>query len=232
MTMKAARILIYVLAMSVLFSACKTSKRMQRKAQKGKTEAVKPSDKTGEIVEFVPVTPKPQKPENTQSYKYNWVSYRGPVEVVFDGKKYQCNYFLVNRVDSILYLNLSMNFLGIEVARLVATPQEVTFVNKLSNEYYKGDYAFVEKYLKTKADFYTLQAIFNGDEAKLKAYSDFSFSYHPYTNPSDQRKFFDSFNISMNGGQRKVDAQVKNLKFNTPGTTSIKIPEGFKAMKL
>ena len=219
MTMKAARILIYVLAISVLFSACKTSKRMQRKAQKEQTEVVKPE----EIVVPIPEKPKP-------SYSYNWVSYRGPAEIVFDGKKYQCNYYMVNCIDSVLYLNLSLNFLGIEVARLVATPKEVIFVNKLTSEYYRGDYSFVEKYLKTKADFYTLQAIFNGDEAKLKAYNDFSFYYHPYT--SEQRPFFDSFSISMNGGQRKVDAQVKNLKFNTPGTTSIRIPEGFKEMKL
>ena len=221
MTMKAARILIYVLAISVLFSACKTSKRMQRKAQKEQTEAEKPSDKTDETV--VPIQEKP-KP----SYSYNWVSYRGPAEIFFDGKKYQCNYYLVNRTDSILYLNL--NFMGIEIARLVATPKEVIIVNKLTSEYYRGDYSFVEEYLKTKADFYTLQAIFNGDEDRLKAYSDFSFYYHPYT--SEQRSFFDSFSISMNGSQRKVDAQVKNLKFNTPGTTSIKIPEGFKEMKL
>ena len=230
MMMKAARILIYVLAITVLFSACKTSKRMQRKAQKAQTEKVaKSSEKSEEIA--VPVQPKPKpqvKPK--PSYSYNWVSYRGPADIVFDGKKYQCNYYLVNRTDSILYLNL--NFMGIEIARLVATPKEVIFVNKLSNEYYQGDYSFVEKYLKTKADFYTLQAVFNGDEAKLRAYSDFSFNYHSYINPADKRPFFDNFSISMNGGQRKLDAQVKNLKFNTPGPTSIKIPEGFKEMKL
>ena len=230
MMMKAVRILIYVLVITVLFSACKTSKRMQRKAQKAQTEkVVKSSEKPEEIA--VPVQPKPKpqvKPK--PSYSYNWVSYRGPAEIVFDGKKYQCNYYLVNRTDSILYLNL--NFMGIEIARLVATPKEVIFVNKLSNEYYQGDYSFVEKYLKTKADFYTLQAVFNGDEAKLRAYSDFSFNYHSYINPADKRPFFDNFSMSMNGGQRKVDAQVKNLKFNTPGTTSIKIPEGFKEMKL
>lgn len=228
--MKAIRIILYVLAFAVLFSACKTSKRMQRKAHKEQTEKVaKPSEKTEEAA--VPTKPKPKTPANPRpSASYNWVSYRGPAEIVFDGKKYQCNYYLVNRTDSILYLNL--NFMGIEIARLVATPKEVIFVNKLSSEYYQGDYSFVEKYLKAKADFYTLQAVFNGDEAKLRTYSDFSFNYHSYINPADQRPFFDNFSISMNGGQRKLDAQVKNLKFDTPGPTSIKIPEGFKEMKL
>ena len=228
--MKAYKILLVLMAMVVVLSACKTSKRMQRKAHKEQTEKVaKPSEKTEEAVE--PTKPKPKTPAKPRpSASYNWVSYRGPAEIVFDGKKYQCNYYLVNRTDSILYLNL--NFMGIEIARLVATPREVVFVNKLSGEYYQGDYSFVEKYLKAKADFYTLQAVFNGDEAKLRAYSDFSFNYHSYINPADQRPFFDSFSISMNDGRRKLDAQVKNLKFDTPGPTGIKIPEGYREMKL
>ncbi len=228
--MKAIRIILYVLVFAVLFSACKTSKRLQRKAQKAQTEkVVKPSEKPEEAA--VPVNPKPKTPAKPRpSASYNWVSYRGPAEIVFDGKKYQCNYYLVNRTDSILYLNL--NFMGIEIARLVATPREVIFVNKLSSEYYQGDYSFVEKYLKAKADFYTLQAVFNGDEAKLKAYQDITVSYHRIIDAGSNRPFFDSFSMSMNNGQRKVDAQVKNLKFNTPGTTSIKIPEGFKEMTL
>ena len=228
--MKAYKILLVLMAMVVVFSACKTSKRMQRKAHKEQTEKVaKPSEKTEEAVE--PTKPKPKTPAKPRpSASYNWVSYRGPAEIVFDGKKYQCNYYLVNRTDSILYLNL--NFMGIEIARLVATPREVVFVNKLSGEYYQGDYSFVEKYLKAKADFYTLQAVFNGDEAKLRAYSDFSINYHSYINPADQRPFFDSFSISMNDGRRKLDAQVKNLKFDTPGPTGIKIPEGYREMKL
>ena len=220
--MKAVKILIYVLSIIILFSACKTSRHAQRKAKKNTEETL-----------VLPIRPqKPQIPEVTQSYAYNWVSYRGTADITFDGQKYQCNYYLVNRVDSILYLNLSMNFLGIEVARLVATPKEVIFVNKLSNEYYQGDYSFVEKYLKAKADFYTLQAVFNGDETKLKAYQDITVSYHRIIDASSNRPFFDSFSMSMNNGQRKVDAQVKNLKFNTPGPTSIKIPEGFKEIKL
>lgn len=218
--MKAIKIITYVLSISILFSACKTSRHAQRKAKKDTEETL-----------VLPIRPQiPQNPEVAQSYAYNWVSYRGNANINFDGKKYQCSYYMVNRIDSILYLNL--NLMGIEIARLVATPKEVTFVNKLSSEYYKGDYAFVEKYLKAKADFYTLQAVFNGDEAKLKAYQDITVSYHRIIDAGSNRPFFDSFSMSMNNGQRKVDAQVKNLKFNTPGTTSIKIPEGFKEMTL
>jgi hypothetical protein len=223
--MKATRFLVCLLAASLLFAACKTSRQAQRKAQKQlpQTEVVKPA----------PSTPVPSTQQQTQTpfQPYTWVSYRGSANIELDGQKYQCDYFMVNRIDSILYLNLSVIGL-VEVGRLVATPQEVIFVNKLSKEYYKGDYSFVEKYLKAKADFYTLQAIFNGDESKLKAYKDITFSYHPVIEENTNRPFFDSFSISMNGGQRKADLQVKYPKFNTPGPTSIKIPEGFKLMTL
>lgn len=223
--MKAIRIILYVFAFAVLFSACKTSRHAQRKAQKqlSTTETVKPTSQT---------TPtSTSQHSQTVQHSYNWVSYRGSANVELDGKKFQCDYYMVNRIDSIIYLNLSvMGF--VEVGRLVATPQEVIFVNRLNKEYYRGDYSFVEKYLKAKADFYTLQAIFNGDEASLKPYKDITFSYHPVIDENSNRPFFDSFSISMNGGQRKLDAQVKNLKFNTLGPTSIKIPEGFKLMTL
>lgn len=216
----------------MLLIACKTSRHAERRGQKQPaSETVKPAP--GTPVPTTPITPattpSSQQPQNALQ-PYTWVNYRGTANVDFDGKKYQCSYYMVNRVDSILYLNLSM--MGIELARLVATPAEVIFVNKLSSEYYKGDYAFVEKYLKAKADFYTLQAIFNGDESKLKAIPGLSVSYHPIIDATSGRPFFDSFNVSMNNGQRKADVQVKVLKFNTPGPTGIKIPEGFNEMKL
>ena len=227
--MKTYKIILLLVAIAVAFSACNTSKRMQRKARKAQTENVtNPSGNPDETVGLSEQLNPQATP--TPSYSYDWVSYRGSVNINFDEKKYQCNYYLVNRTDSILYLNL--NFMGIEFARLVATPQEVTFVNKMSSEYYQGDYTFVEKYLKMPADFYALQAVFNGDEAKLKAYQDITLSYHPMIDETTKRPFFDSFSISMNNGQRRLDAKVQNLKFNTPGPTGIKIPESFKEMKL
>ncbi len=233
MVLKVTRILIYVLAISVLFSACKTSRHAQRKVRRAQIEMEKPSGETEEALPS-PVQTDPQTPTITpspsQPYSYQWVSYRGTANIEFDGKKYQCNYYVVNRVDSIIYLNI--NLMGIELARMVATPDELIFVNKMSNEYYRGDYSFVEKYLKSKADFFTLQAITNGEEAALRPYKDITFSYHPVIDETSNRSFFDSLSVSMNGGQRKVDAQLKNLKFNTPGPTGIKIPEGFKEMKL
>lgn len=213
------------LILALLAVSCKTSRKLQQKKPQ-KTEQIQAAP---ESVKPINKAPKPAT-QQKKTALYRWVSYRGTANIHFDNKKYQCNYNFVNRTDSIIYLNINM--MGIELARLVATPAKVTFVNKLSNEYYEGDYAFVEKFLKTKADFYTLQALFNGDEVLLKPYTDIQFEYGKYLFPSTEIPFFNRFSVSMNNGARKIDATVTNLKFNVPGSTGIKIPAGCKAMKL
>ena len=50
---------------------------------------------------------------------YQWLSYRGKADVVDTGGTRTCNFFFVNRVDSIIYLNVSAY--GIEVMRAVLT---------------------------------------------------------------------------------------------------------------
>lgn len=226
-----------ILLLSLLCVACKVSqKSVQTNSQNGASleeqpvqqspEAQTPSAiKTGEI--------SATEAENRQAQKatepYTWVSFRGKANIKLDDRQLSCNYFYVNRIDSIIYINV--NVFGIEVARMVATPKEVIFVNKLEYTYYKGDYAIVERYLKMKADFYTLQAVFNGWEEQLKSYEKVKFTYKRCTLPELNRPFFTQFEVEMNEGQRKGDVDVTNVKFNVPGPTGIKIPESFTPMK-
>lgn len=220
--MKKTFFIALALLVMLSFVGCKTAKKLPKSTPKSKIEQFQATSKPNKTT---------KKPVAKNPYSaYRWVSYRGAANIQFDGKKYQCNYVFVNRIDSIIYLNI--NLMGIELARLVATPQKVTFVNKMSNEYYDGDYAFVEKYLKAKADFYTLQALFNGNKELLKTFTGIEVEYNGCLFPSIDIPFFDKFRISMNNGTRKVDATVTNLKFNVPGSTGIKIPTNAKAMKL
>ena len=67
---------------------------------------------------------------------YDWISYRGKADIIDTGGTRTCNFYMVNRIDSILYLNI--HAYGIEVMRAVFTPDSITFVNKLTYQYYKG----------------------------------------------------------------------------------------------
>lgn len=73
---------------------------------------------------------------------------------------FQC--FFVNRTDSLMYFNLNKS--GIELARVVLTPDSLTYVNKMENEFYKGSYQFLGKVLGFPLDFQMVQAILNGTD--------------------------------------------------------------------
>jgi len=91
---------------------------------------------------------------------YQWVSYQAKIDLTFEKNTQHCQLFFVNRIDSIIYLNL--NFSGIELGRMVLTPDSIIFVNKVEKSYYRGDYALLRNLLMVDVDFYMLQAIFNG----------------------------------------------------------------------
>jgi len=91
---------------------------------------------------------------------YQWVSYQAKLDLGVAKNRQQCQLFFVNRIDSIMYFNLS--FSGIELGRMVLTPDSVVFVNKVEGQYYRGDYALLRNLLMIDFDFYMIQAIFNG----------------------------------------------------------------------
>jgi hypothetical protein len=91
---------------------------------------------------------------------YQWVSYQAKIDLTFEKTTQHCQLFFVNRIDSIIYLNL--NFSGIELGRMVLTPDSILFVNKIEGSYYRGDYALLRNLLMLDFDFYMIQSVFNG----------------------------------------------------------------------
>jgi len=67
------------------------------------------------------------------------------------------------RKDSAIYLSLSP-FLGIEMARVLITPDEVLFLNRLEGTYYQGDMDRLNRMFSTNLDFQMLQAILVGND--------------------------------------------------------------------
>lgn len=94
------------------------------------------------------------------SIPYEWISYKMKVDMALDEESRSFQLVFVNKIDSIIYLNI--HILGIELIRIVATPDTVTYVNKLNYEYYKGDYFFFKIFTDIDISFNMLQALFNG----------------------------------------------------------------------
>jgi predicted transcriptional regulator len=74
------------------------------------------------------------------------------------------NSFVVSlriRKDSVIWMSISK--LGIEGARVLISKDSVTFMNRINNTYFKGDFSYISKLLNTQLDFEMLQSLLVGN---------------------------------------------------------------------
>lgn len=220
--------------------------------------------------------------------EYDWISYQMKVAMTEGEDKLAFQCFFVNRTDSLMYFNLYKS--GIELARIVLTPDSVVFVNKLEKQFYRGGYEFFRHIIGLPLTFPIVQSLLNARDFRgfseiyhtnadgalthyiwpqrtrgdisimqdiavdtnrtivqnsitdLKKMVEAVFNYQDYSfeernfNPDgettkmDTLAFFKRLQISMPAGGVSIDAEIKNLKVNVPGPTSIKIPDSFTAI--
>lgn len=160
---------------------------------------------------------------------YQWISYRGKANITDTGGTRTCNFFMVNRTDSILYLNV--HAYGVEIMRLRFTPDSVIYVNKLTYQYYKGTYAPLRLLTGIPIQFPMVQAFFNGDTEKLPQRQKLSFEYRNFNRIDSLSSFFTELEFKDLDHLLEISAAIKSIKFNVPGPTSIRIPEKFEALK-
>lgn len=225
---------------------------------------------TGDII--------PAKDSVFPKITYEWISYQMKIDMEKEEEKLAFQCFFVNRIDSLIYLNLNRS--GIELARVVLTPDSVIYVNKLEHEFYAGDYSFLRRVLGFPLDFDMAQSLLNGvdfkdfddnmqrveedgklyyvapqrtnrkgtvslmqsieigeggiildnDMTDLKTMRDFDIEYEEYT-LIDSIQFFTKFEVEMEVDDVEIEAVLKNIRFNTPGPTAIRIPENFKEIE-
>lgn len=161
---------------------------------------------------------------------YQWVSYRGKADITDTGGTHTCSFFMVNRVDSILYLNVHSS--GIEIMRLVFTPEKVTYVNKLTYQYFEGGYTPMRLLTGVPIDFQMVQAAFNGWDDLLPQRQGMVFEYKDFSTVDSTCSFFTDMTFKELNRVLEIHATLKNIRFNVPGPTSIRIPEKFKELKL
>lgn len=160
---------------------------------------------------------------------YEWLSYRGKAELSDTGGTRTCNFFMVNRIDSLVYLNVHAS--GIEFIRVVFTPDSFTYVNKLTYQYYKGTYAPLRLLTHLPLDFQLIQALFNGNDEQLPKRQKLSFDYRNFAAVDTSQSFFTEFDFKDLDHVLEIRAVLKNIRFNIPGPTSIRIPEKFEELK-
>ena len=161
---------------------------------------------------------------------YDWITYRGKADIIDTGGTRTCNFYMVNRTDSILYLNV--HAFGVELIRTVFTPDSVIYVNKLTQQYFNDTYAPLNRFLPFNVDFQTVQALFNGETEKLPQGQRLSFEYSSFEPVDSTSSFFTEFVFKELNRVIEVRGKIKVIRLNVPGVTSIKIPEKFERITL
>jgi hypothetical protein len=161
---------------------------------------------------------------------YDWITYRGKADIIDTGGTRTCNFYMVNRTDSILYLNI--HAYGVELIRAVFTPDSIKYVNKLTQQYFCDTYTPINKFLPFTFDFQTVQALFNGETEKLPQGKKLSYEYSAFAPVDSTSSFFTEFVFKELNRVIEIRGKIKLIRLNVPGVTSIKIPEKFERITL
>jgi hypothetical protein len=154
---------------------------------------------------------------------YTAVHYKGNA---FMGKndEYQgCQYNVVSVIDSFLYVQL--NFAGIEAGKVLATPSNLLFINKIQKNFYAGDYSVFERVLNMEIDFYMLQNLFNGALALPPEGVEL---YYETDSLSHEYPFFKT--LTCNYEMLSLEVNVRKVTFNKIPDVSAVVPKNYRAV--
>jgi hypothetical protein len=141
--------LFFLLAFSFIVISCRTTKKV--------TEAPLPvklkSDTVIAVFDSV----------MHHQFDFKWLSAKADVEYI--DKNNESTSFDINlrmRKDSAIWISITP-LLGIEVARVLVTPDSMRIIDRLNKTYMSRDFSFLDSMLKTKMNFEIMQAVIVGN---------------------------------------------------------------------
>jgi len=94
--------------------------------------------------------------------QYQWFSAKVATEMKVKGENHSFKTNLRMRKDSVIWMSISPA-LGIEVARVLITPDSIKVLDKWNDQYYLGDHEFIEENLHMSIEFKMLQDMIIGN---------------------------------------------------------------------
>ncbi len=140
---------LFLTTIPFLYS-CKTAK-LEPTSQLYNTDTIKATIISDSLA---PMPKEIQIPQIKQSNQ--WYSAR--ISISMSSSDDEISGFIVNRRDSLFYLNI--NKFGIEIARVVLTKDTISMVNRFEKTFYQGDYSIVSKLYGISLTFEMIQSIF------------------------------------------------------------------------
>ena len=101
----------------------------------------------------------------SNEFHFNTFDAKLDVEATVDSSTNSFVASLRIKKDSIIWISISK--LGIEAARVLITKDSVKLVNRINNQYFKGDFAYISKLLNSQLDYEILQALLVGNSVSF-----------------------------------------------------------------
>jgi hypothetical protein len=151
---------------------------------------------------------------------YQSIHYRGVATINMEGQQVSGQFNYMNEIDSFFFVQLNVG--GFEAGRILATPNDVVYINKLQRNYYKGGYAFFRQFIDVEIDFYTLQAIFNGVSIDLPEGVILS-----YEGKTAENVFFSTLLCEHEEHPLQLKLEIKKVNFENIPKVSAVVPKNY-----
>jgi len=99
---------------------------------------------------------------DSSAFKAEWINGKASVSTERDGNETSFNITLRARKDSVIWISISP-LLGIEVARIMITPDSVKMLDRLHNKYQANTFETINKLLQLKVNFEIVQSLLYGN---------------------------------------------------------------------
>jgi hypothetical protein len=141
------KVALSLLILSIIFTSCKHQQKITGPISKCNLSYKSPKTLT----------------QNLKANEFHFEKFNAKlnVETFIDSSFNSFTVSLRVKKDSIIWMSISK--LGIEGARVLINKDSVSFINRISNKYFKGDFSYISKLLNTQLDFEMLQSLLVGN---------------------------------------------------------------------
>ncbi|MFM1745910.1 MAG: hypothetical protein RLZZ630_1847 [Bacteroidota bacterium] len=159
---------------------------------------------------------------DSAAFKSDWINAKASVSTVQDGSETTFNISLRGRRDSLIWISISP-LLGIEVARVMITPDSVKFLNRLQGRYQAGSFESISRLLQLKVNFEAVQALVYGN----------FFAYKKNENRFNSVYLEDKYYVLSSLNKKKLKRSLEERDPNKPVIQDISIhPSSFRILKM
>lgn len=153
---------------------------------------------------------------DSAAFKAQWLNAKASVTTLQEGNETSFNITMRARKDSTIWISISP-LLGIEVARILITPDSVKFLDRLHNTYQSNTFETINKLLQLKVNFEIVQSLLFGN----------FFAYKKNENRFNSVYLEDKYYILSSLNKKKLKRALEEKDLNKPVIQDVYINQSF-----